>query len=78
MGLRLVSGGTDTHLMLVDLTDTGITGRKAEEVLEAAGIVVNRNSIPFDSRPPMVTSGIRLGTPADHTRLWKRRDEADC
>jgi glycine hydroxymethyltransferase len=64
LGLRLVSGGTDNHLILVDLTSTGVTGRQAEESLEAAGIIVNRNTIPFDPRPPLVTSGIRLGTPA--------------
>jgi glycine hydroxymethyltransferase len=67
-GLRLVSGGTDNHLILVDLTDTGVTGREAEVSLEAAGIIVNRNNIPFDPRPPLVTSGIRLGTPAVTTR----------
>jgi glycine hydroxymethyltransferase len=63
-GLRLISSGTDNHLMLVDLTDKGITGLQAEEALGAAGIIVNRNTIPFESRPPRVTSGIRLGTPA--------------
>jgi len=68
LGLRLVSGGTDNHLILVDLTETGVTGRQAEESLEAVGIVANRNAIPFDSRPPTVTSGIRLGTPAVTTR----------
>ena len=68
LGLRLVSGGTDNHLMLVDLTKNGVTGRQAEESLVAAGIIVNRNAIPFDSRPPRVTSGIRLGTPAVTTR----------
>ncbi len=68
LGLRLVSGGTDNHLILVDLTETGVTGRQAEEALGAAGIVVNRNTIPFDARPPSVTSGIRLGTPAVTTR----------
>jgi glycine hydroxymethyltransferase len=68
LGLRLMSGGTDTHLILVDLTETGVTGKDAEESLEAAGIVVNRNAIPFDPRPPRVTSGIRLGTPAVTTR----------
>jgi len=67
-GLRLVSGGTDTHMVLVDLTETGVTGRQAEESLGAAGIVVNRNTIPFDPRPPLVTSGIRLGTSAVTTR----------
>jgi glycine hydroxymethyltransferase len=67
-GLRLVSGGTDNHLLLVDLTKTGVTGREAEKALGAAGIVVNRNVIPFDVRPPTITSGIRLGTPALTTR----------
>jgi glycine hydroxymethyltransferase len=68
LGLHLVSGGTDTHLILVNLTQTGITGRKAEEALDRAGIVVNRDGIPFDPRPSLVTSGIRLGTPAATTR----------
>ncbi len=67
-GLRIVSGGTDNHLLLVDLRDLGITGKAAEEALEAVGIIVNRNAIPFDSRPPQVTSGIRLGTPAVTSR----------
>ena len=68
LGLRMVSGGTDNHLILVDLTDAGVTGKQAEGSLEMAGIVVNRNAIPFDPRPPRVTSGIRLGTPAVTTR----------
>ena len=67
-GLRIVSGGTDNHLILVDLTPTGITGKAAQEALEATGILVNRNAIPFDSRPPQISSGIRLGTPAITTR----------
>jgi glycine hydroxymethyltransferase len=67
-GLRLISGGTDNHLVLVDLTATGVTGRQAEEALGAAGIVVNRNTIPFDKQPPRITGGIRLGTPAVTTR----------
>jgi len=67
-GLRLISGGTDNHLVLVDLTETGITGRQAEEALGAAGIVVNRNTIPFDKQPPRITGGMRLGTPAVTTR----------
>ncbi|MFC2067976.1 serine hydroxymethyltransferase [Chloroflexota bacterium] len=68
LGLRLVTGGTDTHLVLVDLTETGINGKEAESALGAACIVVNRNVIPFDSRPPILTSGIRLGTPAVTSR----------
>jgi glycine hydroxymethyltransferase len=68
MGLRLVSGGTDNHTVLVDLTGTGVNGKEAEEALEEAGIVVNRNAIPFDPKPPRLTSGIRLGTPAMTTR----------
>ena len=68
MGLRLVSGGTDTHLVLVDLTETGVTGKEAEEALGAVGIVVNRNAIPFNTHPPYIASGIRLGTPAVTTR----------
>jgi len=67
-GLRLVSGGTDNHIVLVDLSPIGITGRDAEEALEAAGILVNRNAIPFDPTPPRITSGIRLGTPAVTSR----------
>jgi len=68
LGLRLISGGTDNHLLLVDLTETGVTGKEAEEALGRTGIVVNRNSIPFDPRSARVTSGIRLGTPAVTTR----------
>jgi glycine hydroxymethyltransferase len=67
-GLRIVSGGTDNHLMLVDLSTTTISGRKAEVLLDEAGITVNRNAIPFDTRPPLQTSGIRLGTPAVTSR----------
>ena len=63
-GYRLVSGGTDTHLILVDVFSKGITGKQAELALDQAGITVNKNTIPFDSHPPLVTSGIRLGTPA--------------
>jgi len=67
-GYDLVSDGTDTHLMLVDLTATGITGKAAEEALEKSGITVNKNMVPFDERSPFVTSGIRVGTPALTTR----------
>ncbi len=63
-GWRIVSGGTDTHLFLVDVGSRGLDGRQAEEALQAAGIYVNRNLIPFDQRPPLIASGIRLGTPA--------------
>jgi glycine hydroxymethyltransferase len=68
LGLRLISGGTDNHLLLVDLTEKGVTGIQAEVTLEKAGIVTNRDPIPFDRRSPRVTSGIRLGTPAATTR----------
>ncbi len=74
LGLHLISGGTDTHLVLVDLTPTGVTGRQAEEALAKTGIVVNRNSIPFDSRPAAVTSGIRLGTPAVTSRGFGKEE----
>lgn len=67
-GFRLVSGGTDNHLMLVDLTETGVTGKDAQEALDRAGITVNKNGIPFDTRGPQVTSGVRIGTPALTTR----------
>lgn len=67
-GFSLVSGGTDTHLVLVDLTGTDFTGQLMEETLEKAGITVNKNAVPFDPRPPMVTSGVRIGTPAVTTR----------
>ena len=67
-GFNLVSGGTDNHLVLVDLRDTDITGQLAEETLEKAGITVNKNAIPFDPQPPAIASGIRIGTPAVTTR----------
>jgi glycine hydroxymethyltransferase len=67
-GFRIISGGTDNHLMLVDLTSKGITGRDAEQALDKAGITVNKNAIPYDERPPAVTSGMRLGTPSVTTR----------
>ncbi len=67
-GFRIVSGGTENHLMLVDLTPKNITGKDAETALDAAGITVNKNSIPYDQKPPVTTSGIRLGTPIVTTR----------
>ena len=67
-GFRLVSGGTDTHVMLVDVASKGITGKVAEAALDKAGLTVNKNAIPFDTKPPTITSGIRLGTPALTTR----------
>ena len=70
-GLKLVSGGTDNHLVLVDLTETEFTGQVVEQTLEKAGITVNKNTIPFDPRPPMVTSGVRIVTPAITTRGMK-------
>jgi glycine hydroxymethyltransferase len=73
-GLRLCSGGTDNHLLLVDLNDYGISGKIAEEALDRAGITVNKNMIPFDARKPMHASGIRIGTPALTTRGMKEAD----
>ena len=67
-GYRLVSGGTDTHLLLIDLSDRNVTGKDAQEALDRAWITVNKNTVPFDTRGPMVTSGIRIGTPAVTTR----------
>jgi glycine hydroxymethyltransferase len=67
-GYRLVTGGTDTHLLLVDLTSRNLTGKEAQEILDRAWITVNKNTIPFETKSPMVTSGIRLGTPAVTTR----------
>lgn len=75
-GLRLVSGGTDTHLMLADLTPLNITGKVAQEALDAVGIVANKNMIPFDKQKPMVTSGIRIGTPCVTTRGMKEPEMA--
>src|SRR5712692_5337092 len=75
-GFRLVSGGTDTHLILVDLTPKGITGKDAQEALDRAWITVNKNGIPFDTKGPTVTSGVRLGTPAVTTRGMKEPEMA--
>jgi len=74
LGYNLVSGGTDNHLMLVDLRNKGITGKQAEKALEEAGITVNKNMIPFDPQKPWIASGIRIGTPAVTTRGMKEKD----
>lgn len=73
-GLRLVSGGTDNHLMMVDLRQANITGQEGETVLHKAGITTNKNLIPFDPQPPRVTSGVRLGTPAVTTRGFRQAE----
>ena len=73
-GYNLVSGGTDTHVILIDLTNKGITGKSAEKSLEKAGITVNKNMIPFDEKSPFITSGIRIGTPAITTRGMQKDD----
>jgi glycine hydroxymethyltransferase len=75
-GARIVSGGTDNHLMLVDLTPLGISGKEAEKWLDEAGITVNKNGIPFDQKSPFITSGIRIGTPAVTTRGMKEPEMA--
>jgi glycine hydroxymethyltransferase len=72
-GFRIVSGGTDTHLFLVDLTEKGVTGSDASRTLEEAGITVNKNLIPFDKKSPVTTSGIRIGTAAVTTRGMKEQ-----
>jgi glycine hydroxymethyltransferase len=76
-GYRLVSDGTDTHLMLVDLTPQGITGKDAQEALDRAWITVNKNGIPFDTKGPLITSGIRIGTPAVTTRGMNEPEMAE-
>jgi glycine hydroxymethyltransferase len=73
-GNELVSGGTDNHLMLVDLTSLGITGKEAEAKLQDAGIILNKNTIPFETKSPFITSGIRIGTPAATTRGMKEKE----
>ena len=73
-GLRIVSGGTDNHLLLVDLTPIGITGKDAEEALGKVNIVANKNAIPYDERPPRITSGLRLGTPAVTSRGFEETE----
>lgn len=73
-GFNILTGGTDTHLVLVDLTNKELTGKETEEALEKAGITVNKNAVPFDPNPPMITSGIRIGTPAITTRGMKESE----
>jgi len=73
-GFRIISGGTDTHLMLVDVFSKGMLGSEAEKALGEAGITVNKNAIPFDTNPPMKPSGIRIGTPALTTRGMKEAE----
>lgn len=73
-GARIVSGGTDTHLSLIDLRPLNITGKEAEDLLGKAGIVVNKNTIPFDDKPPTITSGIRIGSPCVTTRGMKEKE----
>ena len=73
-GLRIVSGGTDNHMMLIDLRSVGLTGAEGEDALERAGIATNKNMIPYDPNPPRVTSGVRVGTPAVTTRGMGRAE----
>ena len=73
-GIRLVSGGTDNHLMQLDLRSTGVTGKELESMLDKVHITVNKNTIPFETASPFVTSGIRVGTPAITTRGMKEKD----
>jgi glycine hydroxymethyltransferase len=73
-GFKLISGGTDNHLMLVDLRQSELTGKVAQETLDKARITVNRNTVPFETRSPFVTSGIRIGTPAITTRGMKEKE----
>ena len=74
LGYRVISGGTDNHLMLIDVSKKGLTGKEAQNKLDEVGISVNKNTIPFDSQPPFVTSGIRLGTPAISSRGMRPKD----
>ncbi len=76
-GMRTVSGGTDTHLALVDLRGVGVTGAEAEERCDAAGITLNKNAIPYDPQPPLVASGIRVGTPSVTSQGMEPADMAE-
>ena len=73
-GFHVVSGGTDNHLMLLDLRNKGVTGKEAQEALDISGITVNKNGVPFDDKSPLITSGIRIGTPALTTRGMKEAE----
>jgi glycine hydroxymethyltransferase len=73
-GYKVVSGGTDTHLMLVNLTSRGVTGKEAEAALDASGIIVNKNAVPYDEKPPAIASGIRIGSPIVSTRGMKEKE----
>ena len=77
MGFRLVSGGTDNHLMLIDVKSKGLTGKEAEKMLDDANVTVNKNTIPFETEKPSVTSGVRVGTPAVTTRGMKENEMAE-
>lgn len=74
MGYYIISNGTDNHLMLVDLRNKNLTGKDAQEALDQAGITVNKNAVPFDDKSPLITSGIRIGTPAVTTRAMKESE----
>ena len=74
LGFKLVSGGTDNHLLLIDLTTKGMTGKEAQELLDSVGITVNKNTIPYDTQKPFITSGIRLGTPPLTTRGMRENE----
>ncbi len=76
-GLRLVTGGTDNHLMVVDVWDKGVTGKQAQDMLDSVGIYTNKNTIPYDPRPPFDPSGIRLGSPALTTRGMGKNEMKD-
>jgi glycine hydroxymethyltransferase len=76
-GFKLTSNGTDNHLMLINFTGTDITGKAAEEALDKAGITVNKNTVPFETRSPFVTSGIRIGTPAATSHGLKETEMAE-